>query len=278
MYGYIIIAIIALILLITLIIYKIQSHKLELTTQENLYKYTQARKEEIDKSLEEQRQSQISQLNKEIDFARSEQKIKLTNEYNAQRAELELELTLLNNDIINKREELDDLHKEQLAINQSNFLARKSQQDLDFYTIQFSDEIISDLEIINSIRARLTKTELFNKLIYDNYIKRPVEEMLKRVIQGKPSGIYKVTNRLTQEIYIGKSTDIKQRWTNHVKSAYGLEGVADSQFQRALKKYGVNNFTWEILEEVPKENLTEAEKRWIEFYGAKDFGYNQRLG
>jgi excinuclease UvrABC nuclease subunit len=55
--------------------------------------------------------------------------------------------------------------------------------------------------------------------------------MCKRVLEGgDPSGIYKVTNVKTNEIYIGKSTTVASRWTNHVKSAFGLEGVADSQF------------------------------------------------
>ena len=127
---------------------------------------------------------------------------------------------------------------------------------------------------MNDIRQKLNKTDLLNKLIYENYIARPTKEMVKRVLEGKnPSG-----NIKTNEIYIGKSTKISDRFQNHVKSACGLEGVAESQFQRALKKYGIDNFTWELLEEVPKENLNEAEKRWIEFYGTKDYGYNQRLG
>ena len=103
--------------------------------------------------------------------------------------------------------------------------------------------------------------------------------MIKRVLGGKnPSGIYKVTNTKTNEIYIGKSVKIADRFSNHIKSAYGLEGVAESQFQRALKKYGIDMFTWELLEECQKENLSEREKYYIVFYGTKEYGYNQREG
>lgn len=153
------------------------------------------------------------------------------------------------------------------------------EEQQDFYRIQLEESSKEDIEVLNNIRQRLNKIDLLNKLIYENYIARPTKEMVKRVLEGKnPCGIYKVTNIETKEIYIGKSTKISDRFQNHVKSAYGLEGVAESQFQRALKKYGVDNFTWELLEEVSKENLNEAEKKWIEFYGTKDFGYNQRLG
>ena len=103
--------------------------------------------------------------------------------------------------------------------------------------------------------------------------------MVKRVLEGRnPCGIYKITNIDTKEIYIGKSVKIADRWIKHIKSACGLEGVADSQFQRALKKYGVDNFTWEILEEVEKDKLTEREKYYISFYGTKEYGYNLREG
>ena len=115
--------------------------------------------------------------------------------------------------------------------------------------------------------------------IIKNYIARPAKEMIKRVLGGKnPSGIYKVANTKTNEIYIGKSAKIADRFSNHIKSAYGLEGVAESQFQRALKKYGIDMFTWELLEECQKENLSEREKYYIVFYGTKEYGYNQREG
>lgn len=174
---------------------------------------------------------------------------------------------------------IDDYKARRDVINQEILRTRAIEEQQDFYRIQLDDSSKEDVEILNNIRQRLNKTNLLNKLIYENYIARPTKEMVKRVLEGKnPSGIYKVTNIKTNEIYIGKSTKISDRFQNHVKSAYGLEGVAESQFQRALKKYGVDNFTWELLEEVSKENLSEAEKRWIVFYGTKNYGYNQREG
>jgi hypothetical protein len=51
------------------------------------------------------------------------------------------------------------------------------------------------------------------KLIYDVYVSKQVQEMVKRVLQGgAPSGIYKITRLKTGEIYIGKSTNVKDRW------------------------------------------------------------------
>jgi hypothetical protein len=59
----------------------------------------------------------------------------------------------------------------------------------------------------------LKKTEIIDKIIYDNYVAKPVLELVKRVLSNESfPGIYKITNLITNEIYIGKSTDIKSRW------------------------------------------------------------------
>lgn len=175
--------------------------------------------------------------------------------------------------------ELNEYQEKREALNDEILRQRRIEEEQDFYRINLDNDALEDIELINSIRPRIKKFDLLNKLLYDNYVSRPTKEMVKRVLGGKdPSGIYKVTNIKTQEVYIGKSTTVGSRWQNHVKSACGLEGVAESQFQRALKKYGVEKFTWELLEEVDKSKLTEREKYWISFYGTTKVGYNQKVG
>ena len=175
--------------------------------------------------------------------------------------------------------EIEEYRKKREAINKEILRSRAIEEQQDFYRIQLDNNSKEDIDVLMEIKKKLNKIDLLDKLIYDIYVSRPTKEMVKRVLGGKnPCGIYKVTNIKTNEVYIGKSVKIADRWTNHVKSACGLEGVAESQFQRALKKYGIDSFTWELLEECPKENLTEREKYFIIFYGTKDYGYNQREG
>ena len=109
--------------------------------------------------------------------------------------------------------------------------------------------------------------EKLDKLIYETYVSKAVQEMVKRILCGSTcSGIYKITRLKTGEIYVGKSTDIKARWVEHVKTAYGVGSIASSILHTTMKKDGVQNFTFEVLEKVSKENLTEREKYWINFY------------
>ena len=175
--------------------------------------------------------------------------------------------------------ELEEYQQKREAINQEILRNRALKEKTDFYRIMLTPESLEDIKIIKGIREKLHKQEFLDKMLYDNYISKSVKEMCKRVLEGEdPSGIYKITNISTQEIYIGKSTSVATRWTNHIKSACGLVGVADSQFQRALKQYGIENWTFELLEKCPKDKLTEREKYYITFYDTINYGYNQRIG
>jgi hypothetical protein len=45
-----------------------------------------------------------------------------------------------------------------------------------------------------------------------------------------------------------------------------------------MKKYGIENFTFEVVERAPKEKLPELEKFYIDFYKTKEYGMNERKG
>ena len=177
------------------------------------------------------------------------------------------------------KQQIEDFKKKQQVINEEIMRRRQVEEQTDFYRIVLDDSSIDDIQILLSIRPNLKNRENLDKLIYDTYISKPVVEMTKRVLKGgAPSGIYKITRLKTGEIYVGKSTDIKKRWTEHAKTAYGVGTIAHSILHTTIKKDGIENFTFELLEEVPKDKLTEREKYWITFYGSKEYGMNMREG
>ena len=85
--------------------------------------------------------------------------------------------------------------------------------------------------------------------------------------------IYKITNNINGKIYIGKHID---------RSETGFDNYMGSGIiiKNAQKKYGINNFTKEILEECSKENVNEREIFWInELQSTKSkIGYNVTKG
>jgi chromosome segregation ATPase len=237
------------------------------------------REEELNKLIEKEKEKRLLQLDKEIEEWSESAQEAAKYEYDWNKEKYNNEISIQKEEIKRLFDEIEDYRTKREAINQEILRSRAINEQQEFYRIQLTPDAKHDIDIINSIRPQIYKFETLNKLLYDNYISKPAKEMTKRVLQGKdPSGIYKVTNIETKEIYIGKSVTVASRWINHIKAAEGLDGVADSQFQRALRQYGVENFTWELLEEVSKEKLGEREKYWITFYDTTHYGYNMKVG
>lgn len=237
------------------------------------------RAQELDRLIEEEKEHKLAIVDLEVqDWAASAQEVARDN-YNQLLVDQEKEIATKKEQVKYLITQLAEQQSKIEAVNREILRRRAIEEKHEFYCIQISDAVKNDIEILNEIRPRLSNVEIFNKFIYDNYIAKPTKEMIQRVLAGRnPSGIYKVTNIDTHESYIGKSVKISDRWVNHVKGAAGLGGIAESQFQRALKKYGVDKFTWEVLEEVDKDELSTREKYWITFYSTKEYGYNQREG
>lgn len=100
-------------------------------------------------------------------------------------------------------------------------------------------------------------------------------------------GIYRIQNKINGKIYIGKSVDIKRRWSSHITDSNVDDERWNSNYRgvktpihAAIRKYGKENFVFEILEECNKEELNDKEKYWIKTLNAtnKENGYNITLG
>lgn len=81
-------------------------------------------------------------------------------------------------------------------------------------------------------------------------------------------GIYRITNKINGHMYIGLSKNIEQRIKEHF--SHGINGQRKDDLEkplyRAFKKYGKDNFEWDILEECSNELLKEREIYWIKYY------------
>ena len=97
------------------------------------------------------------------------------------------------------------------------------------------------------------------------------------IITEKICGIYKIENLINHKVYIGQSIDISGRWLEHQIDLRGNRHQS-KHLQNAWNKYGSENFSFEILEKCSKEDLTEREQYWIDFYGGINSkqNYNSR--
>ena len=88
--------------------------------------------------------------------------------------------------------------------------------------------------------------------------------------------IYQITNQINGKIYIGKTErTIQERWGEHCRD-YIKDRCCDRPLYRAMRKYGLSNFTIELLEET--DNPEEREIFWIEQKGSFKYGYNATMG
>lgn len=97
-------------------------------------------------------------------------------------------------------------------------------------------------------------------------------------------GIYKYTNKTNGHNYIGQSINLEMRQYAHKSSAFN-EATKDynSQFHQAVRKYGWENFDYEIIaeltpEEYTKEGLDALERYFIKYYDSFHNGYNATEG
>lgn len=92
-------------------------------------------------------------------------------------------------------------------------------------------------------------------------------------------GIYKFENLTNGNCYIGQSVNIEKRYKDHLSRAKNANSSEyNSAFHRALRKYGVDNFSFVILEECDKSLLNKQEEYWIAFYNSYEQGYNETPG
>lgn len=237
------------------------------------------REEELNNIINEKRISKQKQLDEEIEeWAKSAQEAAhLYQDMILDTYKIEIENEKLQLQSVLK--EISEYKEKRDAINQQILRERALEEKQDFYRIQLDAAAKKDLALINSIRSQFSKIDLLDKLLYDICVKKPVDEMVKRVLGGRaPSGIYKITRLKTGEVYIGQSTDIKARWQQHAKSAFHCGTISHSILHTTIERDGIDQFTWELLEEVPKDKLRERERYWIEFYDSKNYGLNERNG
>ena len=262
--------------------------------------YLYKEKEEVVKEIQEKegfnnslKKIRTDELERLIEVERAEKKktlieqIKIWEEQEKEFANSRLTQILLKhqeeeenkkNELIQLQSELNEFRSQREAVNEAILREREIQEQEFFYKIDIPKNDQEDIEVLKSIGPQLKNKEALNKLIYEVFIRRPLLELIKRITNGKePSGIYKITNLKTGEAYIGKSTNIATRWQNHIKTACGLDGAARSTFHNRLEKDGIWNYSFEILEEVPKDNLTSKEKFYIDLYQT-DKQLNMRKG
>ena len=193
----------------------------------------------------------------------------------AQRDEWLVNIEKLDNQILEKENQLNNLQQMANAAIESNKRAAADKQQKDFYRLQLEEIDKEEIKRIRSIEPYLRKKEPLNKVIWKVYYEKPYTDLIGRVVgQGRKTGIYKITNIDNGMCYVGQAVDIAERWKQHIKRGIGADPPTQNKLYPAMLAIGVENFMFEIIEECSGNLLNEKEDYWQNFYNAKEWGYS----
>ena len=170
---------------------------------------------------------------------------------------------------------LNDLRSIVRAATEENIRRAKIKEQDQFYKVNLTEQSLKEIQKIKEIIPYLSDSEPINKVIWKVYYEKPTSDLISRVV-GKDikSGIYKITDIASGKCYVGQSVNIGERFKQHIKRGLGAEAPTKNKLYPAMQEIGVENFTFELIEECSKDKLDEREDYWQEFFDAKTWGYS----
>lgn len=183
-------------------------------------------------------------------------------------AEYKAELVVLESQIANKR----------AIVNAAVEASKRAAEMVDkqnFYRLNLSPTDIEEIRKLREVIPYLRDSEPLNKVIWKVYYEKPYTDLIGRVVgSGLHTGIYKITNIENNMCYVGQAANIADRFKQHIKRGVGAETATRNKLYPAMLSIGVENFTFEIIEECDRTLLNEREDYWQEYFKAKEFGYS----
>ena len=241
------------------------------------------------------------QLNKELLQFQEYRKKELNENLQKEKKIIKLNLQKINNQA---SQEIENIHKDLNNIRQSAIQEKKQIQTeidklkaslsagvearlreqekkdkINFYKLSISEADLADVKMLQNLKSSFHKPVVLSKLIWTQYFQKQMTELCDRVLGKKTvCGIYKITNLLTEQCYIGQSVNISDRWKQHCKCGLGIEASATNVLYNSMQRDGVWNFSFELLEECPRELLNQKEAFWIDTYSSNIYGLNTMKG
>lgn len=250
-------------------------------------------RDNLNKSIEDLTKAQDTVL--ETTKARNEeaimnQMVQLEQRFQGKKEELDESLELmkdsyfkvqskLNKELDGVQQELDKIKATRTAAIQAQVREKEIEQQSSFYCLQITDSDIADIQKLNNIKKTLNKPRVLSMLIWQTWFQKPLKSLAANVLGTSTiTGIYKITNTVTKECYIGQAVDVATRWNEHAKCGLGIDTPAGNKLYAAMQEYGLESFSWELLEQCPREELNEKERYYIDLYDTVNYGYNSNTG
>ena len=127
-------------------------------------------------------------------------------------------------------EDLEQLKATRAAIIQANIKEKEIEENSTFYCLTISEIDKADIKMLENIKPQLNKPRVLSMLIWSTFFQKPMTTLCNNIIgTSTVTGIYKITNQVTKECYIGQSVDISKRWKDHAKCGLGIDTPAGNK-------------------------------------------------
>lgn len=277
--------------------YSLHQREIDKVTCESEIKILNARKDDCVKQLKDLREQaqQAGEAFYEENMTLAKERLanaleKIRNEFDQEKENYEKEYLTMLSDFTSAYQNIADEQQEKIA--QSTFVlnelknkvaaavevnkrAELERTQKDFYKLVLTDEDIAEIGLLRQATQTIRNKEPINKVIWKVYYEKPYTDLIGRVVGNKVKcGIYKITNLENGMCYVGQAVNIADRWKQHIKRGVGAEPLTRNKLYPAMLSIGVENFSFEIIEECDRSQLNEREDYWQNFYKAKEFGYS----
>ena len=213
-----------------------------------------------------------------------QQKAKKSQEYiNEQIIQLDENLKLHQQQVNKQKQQINQqLEKIRNSLSagiQARLREQQKKEKINFYKISINDADAADIRLLETLKSSFHKPVVLSKLIWSQYYQKQVTQLCDRVVVRNPvCGIYKITDLLTQQCYIGQSVNISDRFKQHCKCGLGIDAPVSNKLYNTMQRDKLQNFTFEILEQCSREQLNQKEAFWINMYKSNIYGLNTNKG
>ena len=199
----------------------------------------------------------------------------LETSYKDREQQYDINIAKLKEDIRLTQQELTKLKETRAAAHEALLKEQEIKENKDNYKLSPSQADLTDARRLEIVKRELNKPRILSMLIWQTYWQPLAKKQFPLILQDKTKcGIYKITNLITDECYIGQAVDVYKRWNEHCKCGLGIDTPPGNKLYKAIQEYGLENFTFELLTECSASELNEKEKYFIELYQSNTFGYN----
>lgn len=175
--------------------------------------------------------------------------------------------------------ELDKMKKTRAAAMEAKRKEKEIEENIQFYSLSIENKDKNDIKTLERVKEDLNNPRILSMLIWQNFFRDKMTELCNNILGTKTiCGIYKITNQITKECYIGQSVDVAKRFKDHAKCGLDIDRPQGNKLYQSMLEYNLWNFSFELLEECPKEQLNEKEKFYISLYDSCNYGYNSTTG